>query len=264
MKAFRLLAPPAEAVDALAAAEAELVRVRTELEHAETESKRLGHAWLTAATQQAAEEIGRARVELERVAKRSQLQIPELEAQVTAAKADKQRHGLARHKAAIAAFVPELIAAVEAAVAVQVQAINLRQAAVAELGENIVAGNIPHIAFAGILMPDICAAWSRDLQRMFNPPPPAPATAPAARPKVAAAKPVVTPSAPRPPRAPRRDPPPEDPGQVTIRMLRPGIDLGDGSQSVTGDELTMMHDQARLLVLRGCADYLPKKDNANG
>jgi hypothetical protein len=42
-------------------------------------------------------------------------------------------------------------------------------------------------------------------------------------------------------------------------MLRNGVDLGDGTQSVVGDELTMMTQGARQLVLSGAADYVPKR-----
>ena len=93
---------------------------------------------------------------------RDTARIPELETRVVAAKAEKQREGLARHRAAIAGFVPQLVAAVEAAAKVQVEAIRLREAAVAELGENVVAAAIPHLAFNGILLPDLVAMWRHE------------------------------------------------------------------------------------------------------
>jgi hypothetical protein len=263
MKALRLL-KSAAAVDAVAEAEAELARVRAEIEQANAETQQLGQAWLTAATQEAAEAIERQRLEAERVAKRAELRIPELEAQRATAKAENQRHGLARHRAAIAGFAPTLDAAISAAAEAQVQAIKLREAAVAELGESVVAGNIPHLAYNGLLLPDLVALWRAEVQRMFSPPAAAAprAVAPAARPKAAAPKPVVAPPAPRPTRAPRRDPAPEDPSQVAIVMLRNGVELGDGTQSVIGDECTIMADQGRLLVLRGCADYAQGRGQA--
>ena len=189
--------------------------------------------------------------------------LPELELRVAALRQVEQAAALARHKAAVAGFVPKLSAAVEAAAEVQVAAIKLREAAVAELGESVVAATIPHLGFNGILLPDLVAAWRREVERMFAPPAAAPprAVAPPARPKAAAAKLVIAPPAPRPTRAPRRDPPPEDPGQVAIRMLRNGVDTGDGP-SVIGDTLTMMAEQGRLLVLRGCADYADRKEQA--
>jgi hypothetical protein len=217
-----------------------------------------------ASTQKAAEEIDRRRAELVRVADRGEQLIPLLEAQLVAAEAEKQRQGLARHRAAIAAFVPTLVKAVEAAAAAQVQAIALRQQAERELGEGVVAANIPHLAFAGLLLPDLVQMWRSEVERMFAPPaaaPPRPVAVPA---KASAPKrTIAAPPAPRPARPPRRDPPPEHPDQVAIRMLRNGVELGDGTQSVIGDECTMMADAGRLLVLRGAADYLPK-GTANG
>ena len=140
MKALELVKRTARAaVDQVAEAEAALRAVRAEIEAARAQAHELGHAWLTASTQDAAEEIARRRAELRRVAERGEQQLPQLEAQLVAANAEKQREGLARHRAAIAAFVPELVAAVERAAAVQVQAIKLREAAIAELGEGVVA-----------------------------------------------------------------------------------------------------------------------------
>lgn len=232
----------AAAVDQVAEAEAELRATRAEIEAARAQAHELGHAWLMASTQESAEDVARRRAELVRVADRGEKLIPPLEAQLVAAKAEKQREGLARHHAAIAAFVPTLVKAVEAAAAAQVRAIELRQQAERELGEGAVAAHIPHLAFAGLLLPDLVAMWRSEVERMFAPPAAAP---------------------PRPARAPRRDPPPEHPDQVSIHFLRAGVELGDGTQSVVGDHCTMMVDQARLLVLRGCADYVPVQQGAN-
>jgi hypothetical protein len=100
--------------DAVAEAEAELRATQAEIETSRARAHELGHAWLMAFTQEAAEEIDRRRAELVRVADRGQKLIPQLEAQLVAAKAEKQREGLARHHAAIAGFVPTLVKAVEA------------------------------------------------------------------------------------------------------------------------------------------------------
>jgi hypothetical protein len=199
MKAFLLLEPPAAAVDAVGAAEAELARVRAEIELAKAEAQQLGRAWLTATTQEAAEAIERQRLEFERVAKRGEQQIPQIEAQRNAAKAEKQREGLARHRAAIAAFVPEFIAAVEAASQAQVQAIKLREAAIAELGESAAQRELPAVAFLGLLLPDIVSDWSRSLLCMFAPPAAAAPRAVVVRPspKATPPKPVVSRHAPR-------------------------------------------------------------------
>lgn len=246
--------------DPLEAAERELAELRAAIEHHQAEAARLAADWLHAASQDAAEQFDRQRREALRLIERDTARIPVLESRRLAAKAEMQRQGLARHRAAIAAFVATLVKAVEAAAAAQVQAIRLRDAAIAELGEGVVAANIPHLAFAGLLLPDLVAMWRHEVERMFAPPaaaPPRPVAVPAPA-KAAAPKSIAAPPAPRPTRAPRRDPPPEHPDQVAIRMLRNGVDLGDGTQSVIGDECTMMADDGRLLVLRGAADYLPK------
>jgi hypothetical protein len=122
MKALRLL-KPAVAVDAVGALETELAKVRAEADQARADAQPLGREWLHASSQAAAEEIGRARVEAERVAARSAARMPELEQRLAEAKAEKQREGLERHRAILRAFIPRLIAAVEAAAAVQIEAI---------------------------------------------------------------------------------------------------------------------------------------------
>jgi len=262
MKALRLLTPPAAAVDAVAEAEAELARARAELEHAEADAKRLGQNWLMAASQEAAEAIARQRLEFERVAKRAQLLIPQLEARRVAAKAEKQRHQIAFHRAAIKAFIPEFIAALEAAAAAQVRAIQLRQAAITEIGEGPVSALLEPITYRGLLLPDFIREHAQSLRRMFNSPAAAAPRPTAVRPK-AAPTPVVSAPAPKPAaRPPRRDPPPEHPDQVAVVMLRYGVELGDGSQSVVGDVCTMMADQARQLILNGAAEYA--KESADG
>ena len=101
--------------------------------------------WIFAAGQEIAEELARQRVEAERIVQRAAAQKQIL----AAAKAERQREALARHHAAIAAYLPTMIAAVEAGAAAQCVAIQLRQAAVAELGESLVQATIPPVAFRG-------------------------------------------------------------------------------------------------------------------
>lgn len=244
MKASQLKRTTEAAVDLVAAAERALGELRAAIERHQADALRLAADWLHAASQDAAEQFDRQRREALRVIERDTARVPELEAQLVAAKAERRRQGLARHHAMIAAFVPRLVAAVEAAAAVQVEAIKLREAAVAELGENVVAGNIPHLAFNGLLLPDLVAMWRSGVERLFVPPaaaPPRPFVVPPAK-NSAAKRPIAAPPAPRPARALRRDPPPVHPDQVSIDLLRAGIDLGDGTQSVVGDRLTMMSD----------------------
>jgi hypothetical protein len=247
------------AVDQVAEAEAALRAARAEIETSRAQAHELDLAWLMASTQEAAEEIARRRAELVRVADRGEQLIPQLEGQLVAAKAEKQRQGLARHHAAIAAFVPELISAVERAAAVQVQAISLRQQAERELGEGIVAAHIPHLAFAGLPLPDLVQMWRSEIERIFAPPaaaPPRPVAVPAPRPS-APKRAIALPPEPRPVRPLRRDPPPND-GERALFFVRSGAELPDGSSAAVGDIVNMPAAQAEILVRSGPADFAPK------
>jgi hypothetical protein len=247
--------------DAVAEAEAELRATRAEIETSRAQADELGRAWLMAATQQLAEKIDRRRAELVRVADRGEQLIPQLEAQLVAAKAEKQREGLGRHHAAIRAFLPTLVKAVEAAAAAQVQAIQLRQQAERELGENVVAANIPHLAFAGILLPDLVLMWKSEIEKMFAPPaaaPPRPVVAVPVPARAAAPKRAIAlPPAPRPVRPLRRDPPPND-GERALFFVRSGTELLDGSLAAVGDIVNMPAAQTEILVRSGAADFAPK------
>jgi hypothetical protein len=244
--------------DLLAAAVRELGELRAAIEQRQAEAQRLAADWLHASSQDAAEQLDRQRREALRLIERDTARLPELEARVVAAKAENQRQGLARHRAAIAAVVPKLINAVEAAAAVQVEAIQLREKAIAELGEGVVAADIPHLAFNGILLPDLVAMWRHEIERMFAPPvaaAPRPVTAPAPT-KASAPKPIAAPPAPRERRAPRQDPAPGE-GEAALVFIRPGTELPSGERAIPGDRVNLPIDQARLLVMRGVADYMP-------
>jgi hypothetical protein len=187
------------AEDLVAAAERELAEARAAIEQHRAEAQQLAADWLHAPSQDAAEQFDRQRREALRLIERDTARIPGLESRCLAAKTEKQRQGLARHRAAI---VPTLVAAVEAAAAVQLEAIRLREAAVAEL-EGVVAGNIPHLAFNGILLPDLVQMWRHEVRRMFAPPtaaPPRPVAVPAPA-KTSAPKSIAARPAPRPTRA---------------------------------------------------------------
>jgi hypothetical protein len=259
MKALHLVKRAAEtAVDAIAEVEAELAALRAQAEAARAQAQKLSNDWLHAASQTAAEEIARQRVEAERIIARAEARIPELEQRRAAAAAERARDRLKHHYAAIAGYAPTLIIAVRAAARAQAEAIALREAAVRELGEGIVAANIPHLAFRGLLLPDLVSSWIDLVEHMFNPPAPS-APRPVAVPpraKASPAKPPIT-AAPAPPpaRPPRIDPPPEHPDQCSVVLLRANVELGDGSLSVVGDRCTMMADRARDLVVRGAAEY---------
>lgn len=189
--------------------------------------------------------------------------LPKLELRRSALRQLEQAAALTRHKGILCAIYPRLKAAITEAGRVQQEAMDARTAAIAELGEGLVQRELPAVAFAGFITPDLIRLWESQNDRVVEAsqrkPRPAPPAPPPAKPKAAAPKPVITPPAPKRTRPPRRDPPPEDPDQVAIVMLRNGVELADGSQSVTGDTLTMLADQARQLVLQGAADYLQKE-----
>jgi hypothetical protein len=262
MKGLALVKRAAGAVvDAVAEVEAEIARLAEVEAKAKGDTLRLGHEWLHCATQTAAEEIDRARVEAQRLLARCAALRPELEQRLAKAKAERQREGLQRHHRAIADFAPALIAAVEAAAAAQVEAIALREAAVRELGEGLVAANIPHLAFRGLLLPDLVQIWARELRRSFEPPSAQPAPAGPAKAN-GHARPAPTPAPPTPRRPPRADPPPQSDDQRSVVFLRAGVELDGGTpnggtqRSIIGDQCTMPTEIARRHVLAGNADYL--------
>lgn len=187
-----------------------------------------------------------------------------LEAELAAAKAAEQAAALARHKKILIELWPRLRRAVIAAGQIQAEAILARQAATAELGEHQATLQLPVIGYSGLLIDPYIGLWASENDRVFaalerkpKPAPPAPVPAPA---KAAPPKhPIAAPPAPRPLRPLRRDPPPAD-GQVSVTMLRAGVELGDDrGPSVVGDEISISTEQGRLLVLRGCADYVQQK-----
>src|SRR5690349_19836579 len=77
--------------------------------------------------------VARARWTIER----ADALIPSLEAERASALADHRREALAKHRADIAKIYPRLRGAIQAAAAVQTEAIAARQAAIAELGEGV-------------------------------------------------------------------------------------------------------------------------------
>ena len=196
-----------------------------------------------------------------RLAQRDTARLPVLEARLLTANAERRAAALARHRGVMRSLFPRLQRAIEAAAAVQVEVILARNVAIAELGEGLVSQQLPPLVFLGFLLPDLVQIWVREQRQAWSAEPRQPPAAPRPQPakpaptKAAPKTPIAAPPTPRPARPPRRDPPPQDPGQVVITMLRDGVELGDGTQSVVGDHCTMMVDQARLLVLRGAADY---------
>jgi hypothetical protein len=241
-------------VDAVAEAEAEISRLAEVEDKAKADTQRLGQEWLFAESQAVAEQVDRARIEAERVLARCAAVRPELEQRLAAAKAEKQREGLARHHAAIKAFLPTFIASVEGAAQAQVQAILLRNAAVAELSESLVQANIPSVAFLGLLVPDLVEIWATELRRSFEPPSAKPA--PVARTAANGHATPALPPTPTPKRALRADPPPQTEDHRSVVFVRPYVDLEDGTGAVLiGDQRTLPADVAHRQVLLGNGEF---------
>src|ERR1700736_5484523 len=113
---------------------------------------------------QAAESrLGRVRWEVSRI----EALLPVLSEKLTAARAAAQRSGIAKHLEIARKTYPRLRAAIEAAAAIQHEAIKTRESANAELGEGVVAQFIPHISYRGFLMADLVKLWSDEQDRVF-------------------------------------------------------------------------------------------------
>jgi hypothetical protein len=208
---------------------------------------------------QAAEtRLGRVRWEVSRI----DALLPQLEARLVSARAVKQRDALARHLAAARAMYPKLRQAVEAASATQAEAIKVREAANAELGESLVSVHIPIVAFRGLLLPDLVAMWRNEMDRVFAVPVAQPAPVAVVAPKV---QPVAQkqPAAPKPravrfvepaSSAPRRPRNPDDmaplmPGEMRVKVLRPGFTPGDDQPQCDGQQVIRMPVEAAKLAL---------------
>ena len=258
--------------------EAEIDRLRAEGAEATVAVERLTAARVDADSfDQAAqidEEIRRAEWAADRAAGR----LPALEAELAAAKFERQQDALVRHRRAIAALYPKLRAAVEAAAAVQVAARAAREAAELELGAAL-ASEIPHIGFRGLLLPDLVQLWIAENDRIWAVPwqPPAPPAKPARsshrapqRSEIAhriaqpggeplPQKPVAMNLLPAPQREPRalhaHPAPAPGSGLRRVRLIRSGADFGDGDIARIGDVMAVPERQANALVKNGAADF---------
>jgi uncharacterized coiled-coil protein SlyX len=104
--------------------------------------------------------------------------LPHLESKLKAARAERQAEGIVRHYKAAERAYRKLRVAIDAAAAVQVEAMAVRQEAIGELGEGIVQSRIPAVAFVGMLLPDLVELWRAELDRAFSGPPPKPKAVP--------------------------------------------------------------------------------------
>jgi hypothetical protein len=183
----------------------------------------------------------------------------ELETALAAAKATEQAAALARHKSIIGALYPRLRRALEAAAAVQQEAMAAYDAAVAECGDAAVQIAIQPVAYRGLCHSEFIEIWAAEQDRVWapKPAPAAPrAVAPAAPARAAPKRAIVAPPAPRPVRPLRQDLAPGE-GHAAVIFLRPGAELPDGTPARIGDRCNLPVDQARALIMRGATEYAP-------
>ena len=227
-------------------AQARLTAARTELVASRAKLQCLEEQRVAAEDYETAQDLEKQadlqRWEIDRMAKA----IPGLETELAAAAAVRRQKLIHHHRSTIAAIYPRLRAALDAAADIQTEARKARDAAIADLGDHFVQGNIPAIAYAGFLFPDLIHIWASEMDKVFDPE----AYARAAQ-KVKAA--VATPlPAPRPQpesdigrrrvvvlgedpgRAPKRarnydDTTPLEPGEVRVRVLRAGYTPSDNA-----------------------------------
>jgi hypothetical protein len=207
--------------------------------------------------------------------------IPHLEGRLKAARAERQAEALARHQTILRRRYPQFRKALQQAVEQQAEVIREREAAVLELGKHLAQIHLPHITYAGFLFKDLLAIWTGENDRVFSDPlpkpavvPPRPAPAPA-KPdyarhgfgwtEVGGGKPVQEPEPPPPrvKRVPRHDAPPADGTQRQVAILRTGLELPDGTQSVAGDIITVPAEHATLMVKTGAAEFAASVETKN-
>jgi hypothetical protein len=94
--------------------------------------------------------------------------IPQLELQLGAARAAQQAQALARHKNALLELYPRLKKAIVTAVALQKEAMALRDSACRELGEAVVSRNLPALGYAGFLRNELYEIWQRENDRIIG------------------------------------------------------------------------------------------------
>ena len=138
-------------------------------------------------------------------------QLPDLEARLKAARAEQHRRAISRHLAAVRSLYPRLKAANPGSPALQAEAIKLRDAAIAEIGEAAATINLPVLSYRGLLLEDLVRLWSDELDRVVFGPAPQPRILPVlatiTTSKTTASKPTKPPRpAPAPATRPKRPP----------------------------------------------------------
>jgi hypothetical protein len=150
---------------------AEIDALRASAAEASAESERLQAARLVAADYEATlavdEKIKRAQWIIDSTAAK----LPALEAQLKAARAEQHHRAISRHLAALKSLYPRLKAAILGAAALQAEAIKLRDAAIAEIGEAAATVHLPFLQYRGLLLPDLIELWCAELDCVFAPAP---------------------------------------------------------------------------------------------
>lgn len=237
------------------------------------------------------EAIARARWQIEH----AEAVMPELQRRLSVLKGQRQAAAIVKHHRAAERCYKKLRVAIDAAAAAQAEAMAAREAAAAELGEGLVQGKIPVVAFRGLLLPDLTNLWSAELDRAFSGPPPKPKPVPPPSPaqieksldryrqrfregqryedgwmagklqdQLAAATgsasvaPLAAGDNPQPAPKPKRDPRRDTKvgeGERLVTIVRNGVDVA-GFQAAIGDVLSVPIAVAEGLLRGGAADFV--------
>ena len=193
---------------------------------------------------------------------RARRTIDDLNAKFADARARRARERFAFFSRETARLFPKLRSALEAALEVQLEAIRLREAAAAELGESAIV-TIPVIIYRGLMMPELVEMWRKEIDRQLanttaaprSRPAPAPRPARPLQPGAAAHPPLNgTRSAPLEKRV--RKPLPQIEGGMRVVALKNGLEI-NGERLVAGDVAVMRPDQAEQAMRAGNVDLAP-------
>ncbi len=208
--------------------------------------------------------------------------LPELEAELAAARSEKQNAAIVKHQIAAAALWAKLKKAVETAAALQAEAITARNAAEAEIGGNAAAQYLPVVVYRGFVLPEFVSIWAAETDRVvaaMQPPAAAhlriaPKTAPPAfgpgaigvgdldriggrtadRTAVLVRKPPPDPvlrAAPSPPSQPVA-------GYVEMVVSRGGYTTPDGFQRSRGEHIFLPAETAKIAAGNGAIEFVTR------
>jgi hypothetical protein len=154
--------------DDVAALQAQIVALKTEGAEASAEIDRLKQERALASSFDEARELDDRIARQIWVTEHAAAELPEFERRLAAARAADQAAALAKHRGILIGLYPRLKAAILATVEAQAEAFAARDTAIKEIGEAMVARNLPVVAFAGFLMPDLVAIWQSENDSVFS------------------------------------------------------------------------------------------------